>query len=145
MKNKLTILPIPKNRRHLGELFDAMKKQGVDIKPGESLDEIIVETRHQDTAEKILNIHGFQITKENNLVGAMNKLAEQFDFGQPRPREEQPSREAQINKSWLVRFAQRKARAARAARSKSRSQHGRDKLDGQIAAYEDILRYLKKH
>ena len=154
---KLTIHPVPKNRRSLGELFDAMKDSGVQIKQGDSLGEVIVESASLKTAEKILNIHGYQIEKESNLSGAMSKLAETFDFGQPRPdddikprhfsKKEYPTTRGvtpRVNKASLIKFVQRKARNARNARSKSRSQHTRNNLDGQTIAYEDILRYLKK-
>lgn len=152
---KLTIQPVPKNRRELGELFDAMKSSGVKIKQGNSLSEVIVESNFE-TAKRILNINGYEVEKERNLVGAMEKLAEQFDFGQPRPDDIKPRHFSEkeypttrgvtprVNKASLIKFVQRKARNARNARSKSRSQHTRKNLDGQIIAYEDVLHYLKK-
>ncbi len=35
-------------------------------------------------------------------------------------------------------------RNVRAARTRRRAQHVRDNIDGQITAYENILRYIKK-
>ena len=41
-------------------------------------------------------------------------------------------------------YVHQKARKARQARIKARARHLRDSLDGQILAYEEILRYLKR-
>ncbi len=90
MKTTLIIQPKPKNRRALGELFDAMKKSGVEISYGKAFNELIVEISQQKTAEKILTVHGFEFDEEKNLTGAMNKLAdkymlnEMFDFPKAR-------------------------------------------------------------
>jgi len=170
MKTTLIIQPKPKNRRALGELFDAMKKAGVKISQGESFNELIVEVSQQKTAEKILTVHGFEFDEEKNLTGAMSKLAdkymltEMFDFpkarsasrkssgqgeGQPgfgKPGAE-PGRALKVHKidrRPLVSFIQRKLREARGTRSKRRVQHVRDELRGQVHAYEEVLRQIKK-
>lgn len=171
MKTTLVIQPKPKNRRALGELFDAMKKAGVKISQGESFNELIVEVSQQKTAEKILTVHGFEFDEEKNLTGAMNKLAdkylltEMFDFPKARSSKDrkskgqgegqpgfgkpgvEPGRALQfdkLDKRPLVSFIQRKLREARGVRNKRRIQHVRDELRGQVHAYEEVLRQIKK-
>ncbi len=177
MKTTLVIQPKPKNRRALGELFDAMKKAGVKISQGESFNELIVEVTQQKTAEKILTVHGFEFDEEKNLTGAMNKLAdkymlnEMFDFpkarskgfpfpyefeakdrkskkqGEGQPGFGKPGRALSVHKidrRPLVSFIQRKLREARGVRNKRRIQHVRDELRGQVLAYEEVLRQIKK-
>ncbi len=166
MKTTLVIQPKPKNRRALGELFDAMKKAGVKISYGESFNELIVEVTQQKTAEKILTVHGFEFDEEKNLTGAMNKLAdkytlnEMFDFPTERQKSKgkgetigfgkpgaEPGRALSVHKidrRPLVSFIQRKLREARGVRNKRRIQHVRDELRGQVLAYEEVLRQIKK-
>jgi len=167
MKTTLIIQPKPKNRRALGELFDAMKKAGVKISQGESFNELIVEVTQQKTAEKILTVHGFEFDEEKNLTGAMNKLAdkyilnEMFDFPKSRSADRksnggepgfgkpgaEPGRALKVHKidrRPLVSFIQRKLREARGVRNKRRIQHVRDELRGQVLAYEEVLRQIKK-
>ena len=168
MKTTL-IIQKPKNRRAIGELFDAMKKAGVKISQGESFNELIVEVSQQKTAEKILTIHGFEFDEEKNLTGAMNKLAdkyllnEMFDFPKARSNRSPKKQDKEtigfgkpgvepgpalkvhkIDKRPLVSFIQRKLREARGVRNKRRIQHVRDELRGQVLAYEEVLRQIKK-
>ncbi len=171
MKTTLIIKPVPKNRRALGELFDAMKKSGVKISYGESFNELVVEVADQKTAEKILTVHGFWFDEEKNLTGAMNKLADKymlneiFDFPASResnrssakkPKGEtvgfgkpgaEPGRALKvhtIDKRQLSSFLHRKLREARFERVGRRTQHIRDELRGQVHAYEEVLRQIKK-
>lgn len=169
MKTTL-IIQKPKNRRAIGELSDAMKKAGVKISQGESFNELIVEVSQQKTAEKILTVHGFEFDEEKNLTGAMNKLAdkymlnEMFDFPKSRanrlpknPKDKEtigfgkpgaePGRTLEVHKidrRPLVSFIQRKLREVRGVRNKRRIQHVRDELRGQVTAYEEVLRQVKK-
>ncbi|KKM22260.1 hypothetical protein LCGC14_1627180 [marine sediment metagenome] len=167
MKTTLIIKPVPKNRRALGELFDAMKKSGVKISYGESFNELVVEVADQKTAEKILTVHGFWFDEEKNLTGAMNKLADKymlneiFDFPTERQKSKGPKGETvgfgkpgaepgralkvhTIDKRQLSSFLHRKLREARFERVGRRTQHIRDELRGQVHAYEEVLRQIKK-
>ncbi len=160
MKVTLKFQPIPKNRRILGEMFDDMKKSGVDIEYGEDLDTVIVESKYQPTTEKILLVHGYQIVG-NYIDGAMKKLADKYQLnemhlgapdlrgiedssrviGTPRSEKAIP---AKLNRRNALNYVHQKARKARQARIKARARHLRDGLDGQISAYEEILRYLRR-
>lgn len=163
MKVTLKFQPIPKNRRILGEMFDDMKKSGVDIEYSGDLDTVIVESKHQPTTEKILLVHGYQITG-NYIDGAMKKLADKYQLdemhlgapdlrgiedssrviGTPHQELNVSKRKPSVSKRTLRSFIQNKLRHARQSRSKRRVQHVRDNLEGQVQAYEEILRYLKK-
>ncbi len=167
MKVTLKFQPIPKNRRILGEMFDDMKKSGVDIEYSEDLDTVIVESKHQLTTEKILLVHGYQIVG-NYIDGAMKKLADKYQLnemhlgapdlrgiedssrviGTPDSGLDSESRQkaipTKLNRKNALNYVHQKARKARRARIKARARHLRDGLDGQILAYEEILRYLRK-
>lgn len=157
MKVTLTLTPIPENRQILGELFDEMKKSGVEIEYGENLGSILVEARHKPTTEKILSIHGYRIV-EKHMKDAIGMLAKKYQLnemafdlrgtedsnrviGTPRSVSKP---EPTISKRALRSFIQNKLRNARGARSKRRVQHVRDNLEGQVQAFEEILRYLRK-
>lgn len=155
MKTTLTIHPKPKNRRVLGEFFDNMKKLGIDLQY-QSLDKIIVETKDQSKVERVLVIHGYRVSNENPLQGALNKLSEKYQLkeqslslvGNTEPNGDSVRERNQKDSSFqqrLTRFVQGKARSARQSRNKRRAQWARDNLDGKVSAYDEILRYLKKH
>ncbi len=145
MKVTVTFHPKPKNRRILGELFDDMKKSGVDIEY-KSLDSVIVEAKHQPTTEKLLLMHGYQITKEDYIQGAVDLLADKYQLNEMFSEDEipRPEKSRTVDKKSLVGNLHRKVRETRKARGRSRTQHVRDNLEGQVSAFEAVLRWLRK-
>jgi len=126
-----------------------------DIK--EAIDKAGIED--EKVVEKLLRIHGEDVP-DSNLTGALDILVDKYQLdemnltGAPdlrgiedssrvigTPRGSKPKKDP--TKS-LRNFVLRKARQARRARSKSRGGARRDRFDGRIDAFDDILRYLKK-
>ena len=127
----------------------------------------------EGTIEKMLNVHGYEFEKTSKLAGAIDLLGEKYYLGEfkdlkPKPeadksvgrenlsnisksesrisgdqssvRGNQPS----IPRRRVMSFINKRTHKARQLRNKRRVQHVRDNLEGQIAAYEDVLRYIKK-
>lgn len=127
-----------------------------DIK--EAIDKAGIED--EKVVEKLLRIHGQDIP-DSNLTGALDILVDKYQLdemnltGAPdlrgiedssrvigTPRD--VSKPKKDSTKSLRNFVLRKARQARRARSKSRGGNRRDRFDGRIEAFDDILRYLKK-
>ncbi len=104
--------------------------------------------------EKLLKIHGEDLEKEGNLSGALNLLSEKYigefhDFSRPEADEvagsgRRKAKQSSIPRRRVMSFINKRTHKARQLRNKRRVQHVRDNLEGQIAAYEDVLRYIKK-
>lgn len=152
MKVTLTILSKLENKESLTNLFEAMNKSGIHCDASPNLDKVIVDLDRQSTAVRILNLHGFEVQREkvSHLSGAMQELSEKYQideiFGM-RKREEEPDPQVyqvKIDKKKLVGFLQRTIRETHGKRKKKRATHARDELNGEIRAYEKILRKVRK-
>lgn len=143
--------PKPQVGKQLAELVEALKEAGVDLSSGRKVDEIEVATEDATFAEKVLNIHGYHVEGRRlheGLAGAMEELSKKYQLDEmnflDRVGHEADRTPPKDDKRAVRAYIQQKLRKIRATRTKRRAQHVRDNIDGQIVAYENILRYLKK-
>lgn len=143
--------PAPKVGRELAELVEAMNEAGVTLQSGKRPNEIEVATDEAMFAEKVLNIHGYHVEGRRlheGLAGVMDNLSKKYKldemFGRPDTLEAQDLPAVRTDKQAVRVYVNSQLRKIRATRTKRRAQHVRDNIDGQITAYENILRYIKK-
>lgn len=150
------ISPTP-NGRELTNLVEQFQEANISVKIGLNPNEIKVNPKDSERVTAVLRVLGYHTVDkwlhEASLKGALNKLAnkyqinEQVKFGPSEnitPIEKPTERPSSgFRRNNLMSFVQRKVRGARTARVKRRAQYIRDKLDGKIEAYEEILRYLR--
>lgn len=148
MKNRTVLIFSPKPRSfvELVQLVEAIGRR-ISVKTEKKINEIEIDSKYVGYVTKVLSIHGYNVVdrrlheaKKSKLLGAIELLGEKYLDDRPRVVKKPPS----LHKRKVMDFVNRKAREARRARTKTRIQHKRDKLDGKIAALDDIVRYLKK-
>ncbi len=103
--------------------------------------------KDEGTIEKMLNVHGYEFEKTSKLAGAIDLLGEKYIgefFGEPTAEETRKVNQPTIPRRRIMMYINKRTHKARQLRNKRRVQHVRDNLEGQIAAYEDVLRYIKK-
>ncbi len=149
--------PTPKVGRELAELVEAIREAGVTLKSGNKVNEIEVATDDAAFAEKVLNIHGYHVEGRRlheGLAGVMEELNKKYQLDEMRVRPDtaaawdlirnQDRTPPKDDKQAVRVYVNSQLRKIRAARTTRRAQHVRDNIDGQITAYENILRYIKK-
>jgi phytoene dehydrogenase-like protein len=143
--------PTPKVGRELAELVEAIREAGVTLKSGNKVNEIEVATDDAAFAEKVLNIHGYHVEGRRlheGLAGVMETLSKKYQLDEmnflDRVGHEADRVPPKDDKQAVRVYVNSQLRKIRAARTTRRAQHVRDNIDGQITAYENILRYIKK-
>jgi glycine cleavage system aminomethyltransferase T len=139
MRKVLHITPNPKDN----DLFRALERAGVDLKRVK-YNKIDINTKDEVLVEKVLRIHGYETEEPRALDGAIGLLSEKYlgEFVDESRLEAQ--KEAKATRRRLMKFINNKTHKARRLRARSRRQHVRDNLEGQVTAYEEVLRYLRK-
>ena len=151
-RTTLVFTPVPTFDREVKRLVEAIAEK-LPVTAGKKMGEIEVASEDADKVQRILGIHGYSVTdkrvhesSQNKLLGAIELLGEKYQidelFSDDRVKKVKPP--PGIHKRNVLNFVNRKARAARNARTRTKVPHRRDKLDGKIQALDDMLRYLKK-
>ena len=120
-------------KNELGNLLEAISAAGIE---------------DEGTIQKMLNIHGHEFQKTSKLAGAIELLGEKylegFRMDNFAKAGDENVKQASIPRKRVMSFINKRTHKARQLRNKRRVQHVRDNLEGQIVAYEDVLRYIKK-
>lgn len=132
-----TLIVAPKREEvtDIDALIEAMQKSGIDVIEGDS-GKLLVESASQQTAEKLLKIHGYGVeSEESYLKSVVVELAEKYQLNE--------KASPHVDRQKLASFIRRKIKNLQTTLKRRRQQHVRDEITGQIRSLEDTLRKLK--